>query len=112
MCVMLTIKDADDNTVIVAFAVGAVENAGDVYRYMFSNVKMNKEMETWMDKETTTCYFKGGPAIAIEGVIAAEFPKVEPRRCLGDLISCIAQRLDKVCRCWTIAWMDSGEMTY
>lgn len=93
---MLTVKDAEDKTVIVAFAVGPVENADDVYRYMLSNVKRNKEMEAWMDKETTTCYFKGDSAIGMEAILAAEVPKVEPRRCLRSVLSGIAPKLGEV----------------
>lgn len=99
LCVMLTVKDAEDKTVIVAFAVGPVENADDVYRYMFSNVKRNKDMAAWIDKETTTCYFKDGledSAAAVSGIIAAEVPRAEPRRCLRDLISRNAPKIGKV----------------
>ena len=42
MC-LLTVKDANNKVVIVAFAIGMLEDAS-IYKYMFSNVKKNEEM--------------------------------------------------------------------
>ena len=92
MC-LLTVKDANNKVVIVAFAVAAVENA-DVYKYMFSNVKKNEEMEAWINKETTT-YFVDGHKGSAAG-IPTEVPGAEGRRCLRHLISHVTPNVGEV----------------
>ena len=92
MC-LLTVKDANNKVVLVAFAIGALENAS-IYKYMFSNVKKNEEMAAWVNKETTA-YFVDGHRGSASG-IPAEVPNAEGRRCLRHLITHVTPNVGEV----------------